>query len=659
MTDDHPSAGAPAAPAEGPELATTDTPADVDSAARDGHDAAPKGIAPETSPPEPSPPEQLAPEPTPPEETADAAPPPVEAPEPESAPPPVETPEPESAPPPDATLPPSQRRSASIAALLAGSLRAAGVRTAFTVPGESFLPLLDALVEVGIRVVTTRHENGAAFMAAAQAQLTGRPSACLATRAVGAANLGIGIHAARADSAPVIAIVGGVQRRVAGREAFQEADVAGSIGRLAGWSASLDDPARAPALIADALAHAVTGRPGPVVLAIPEDVLEEAPPEDARINAPRPPAARPADADVRSVLQLLASAERPVILAGGGVLRARTSSDLVRLAEVLHVPVIAAWRRGDVIPNDHHLFLGMTGYAAPSVVRERLERADAVLVLGCRLNEIASFGYAVPTADQRWAHVDLAPRPAGAGTGAPALAIAADARAFVRAALVRLRSGVLEASLVDRRRAENERDRAAWEAAAVVDNTAWDGPGIHPGRIVTTLRRLLSDEAIVTTDAGNFSGWISRGFRFRRPGTFLGPSSGAMGYGLPAAIGAALVHRDRPVVAVAGDGGFAMSMAELETAVREGLRIVVLVFDNERYGTIRMHQAREGREPIGTDLGPVDFAAIARAMGARGVRVDTDADFEGALRQALATMDRPSVLQLPLDRRWVSIDDHP
>jgi acetolactate synthase-1/2/3 large subunit len=163
----------------------------------------------------------------------------------------------------------------------------------------------------------------------------------------------------------------------------------------------------------------------------------------------------------------------------------------------------------------------------------------------------------------------------------------------------------------------------------------------------------------VTTDAGNFSGWIARGFRFRRPGTFLGPTSGAMGYGLPAAIGAALVHRDRPVVAVAGDGGFAMSMSELETAVREGLRIIVLVFDNERYGTIRMHQVRDGREPIGTDLGPVDFAAIARAMGARGVRVDSDAGFEAALRQALATTDRPSLIQLPLDRRWVSVDDHP
>jgi acetolactate synthase-1/2/3 large subunit len=216
---------------------------------------------------------------------------------------------------------------------------------------------------------------------------------------------------------------------------------------------------------------------------------------------------------------------------------------------------------------------------------------------------------------------------------------------------------VLHAGLVDARRAANERDRAAWELGSVVDGGDWSGPGIHPGRTIATLRRVLPDEAIVTTDAGNFGGWAARGFRFRRPGTFLGPTSGAMGYGLPAAIAAALVHRDRPVVALVGDGGLAMSMAELETAVREHARLVVLAFDNERYGTIRMYQdRREGAEPVGTDLGPIDFAAVARACGARGVRVDTDEAFEPALRQALAG-DRPTVIQLALDRRWISVDD--
>ena len=550
---------------------------------------------------------------------------------------------------------------ATVAALVAQALRAAGARSAFTVPGESFLPLLDALAAVGIKVVATRHEGGAAFMAAAQAQLTGRPSICLATRAVGGANLAIGIHAALADSAPLIALIGDVRTDVAGREAFQAADIAGSVGRLAAWAAAVDTPADAPGVLAEAVRRALTGRPGPVVVSIPEDVAGAGLPTPGSIEPPRASAPRPSDADVRAVLQLLASAERPVVLAGGGVLRARTSSDLTRLAELLHVPVVAAWRRGDVISNDHPLYLGMSGYGAPACVRERLVAADALLVLGCRLNEIASFGFDIPAAGQPWAHVDLAPRQADADSqvASPTIAVEADARSFVRAALMKLRSAVLDAELVDRRRANNEQDRVAWEAAATVDGESWDGPGVHPGRIITTLRRVLSDEAILTTDAGNFSGWAARGFRFRRPGTFLGPTSGAMGYGLPAAIGAALVHRDRPVVALAGDGGFGMTMAELETAVRERLRVIAIVFDNERYGTIRVHQDRDGREPIGTDLGPVDFAAVARALGGRGIRVETDAAFEPALRQALATQDRPTVIQLSLDRRWRSVDDHP
>jgi acetolactate synthase-1/2/3 large subunit len=240
--------------------------------------------------------------------------------------------------------------------------------------------------------------------------------------------------------------------------------------------------------------------------------------------------------------------------------------------------------------------------------------------------------------------------------------VTADARAFLRAANDRLvGKAVLDAERVRRRQANNREDREAWEAASTVDAgaEAWDGPGVHPGRVVTTLRRVLPDDAILTTDAGNFAGWAGRGFRFRRPGTFIGPTSGAMGYAVPAAIAAALVHRDRTVVAMAGDGGFGMTMAELETATREHARIIVLVFDNERYGTIRMWQDRRGRgEGIGTDLGPVDFAAVARGLGARGVRVERDAEFEPALRQAIAE-ERSTVIHLAVDRRWVSVDHGP
>jgi acetolactate synthase-1/2/3 large subunit len=549
----------------------------------------------------------------------------------------------------------------TVGRLIADALRAAGVRYAFTVPGESFLGQLEALADAGIRVVATRHEGAAAFMAEAHGQLTGRPAACLGTRAVGAANLAIGIHTARADSTPLFALVGQVERAHRGHEAFQEIDLVATIGGLAKWAAEPADlDAVAPA-VAQAVREALGGRPGPVLLSLAEDLLDATVPADTQVQGGRTAPSRPTDAEVRAVIELLASAERPVILAGGGVLRARTSTELLRFADLLQVPIIAAWRRPDVVSNDEPLYLGQAGYWAAPTVRQRLGDADALLVIGCRLSEPTSFEDAIPTSATPWAHVDIAPSRAP-GLRPADVTVTADARAFLRAANDRLvGKAVLDAERVRRRQANNREDREAWEAASTVDAgaEAWDGPGVHPGRVVTTLRRVLPDDAILTTDAGNFAGWAGRGFRFRRPGTFIGPTSGAMGYAVPAAIAAALVHRDRTVVAMAGDGGFGMTMAELETATREHARIIVLVFDNERYGTIRMWQDRRGRgEGIGTDLGPVDFAAVARGLGARGVRVERDAEFEPALRQAIAE-ERSTVIHLAVDRRWVSVDQGP
>ena len=583
---------------------------------------------------------------------ADAEPEPEPEPAPEFEPVAEPAPELEAAPPPEPVPEPIR----TVGRYIADALRAVGVRYAFMVPGESFLGLLDGLDGAGIRIVAARHEGAAAFMAEAHGQLTGRPAICIGTRAVGAANLAIGIHTARQDSSPMFALVGQVERRFLGREAFQEIDQASTLGGLARYAGEIRDASETPAVVGDAIRAALGGRPGPALISIPEDILDETLPAGTAIDTARAPSPRAEPDDVRTILHFLASAESPVILAGGGVLRARTSTDLVRLAELLDVPVIAGWRRGDVISNDHPLYLGMAGFGSPAVVRERLERADALLVLGCRLSEITSFGYRVPAAGQRWALVDVEPVADRDDLPEPVITVRSDARVFVRAAVNRLHGAVIEAAVIDRRRATNSADRSAWEAATAVDAEAWNGAGVHPGHTVATLRTVLPDDAIVTTDAGNFGLWIARHFRFRRPGTFLGPTSGAMGYGLPAAIAAALVHRDRAVVALAGDGGFAMTMAELETAVREKIRLVAIVFDNERYGTIRMHQDRRGAgQGIATDLGPIDFAAIARACGARGVRVDKDADFEPALRQALA-VDRPTVIHLALDRAWVSPD---
>jgi acetolactate synthase-1/2/3 large subunit len=586
---------------------------------------------------------------------ADAAPATDAAPETDEAPATTDASEPVAMPEPAAPAEPM-----SVGRMFADAIRRAGVRWAFTVPGESFLGLLEGLEAVGINVVATRHEGAAAFMAEAHAQLTGRPAACIGTRAVGGSNLAIGIHTAYSDSSPMFAFIGQVERRHRGREGFQEIDITESIGRLAKWSAEPTDVRSAAQAAVDAVDQALNGRPGPVVLSVAEDLLDEMVPVDQQPTLTRVPPPRPTDDQVRDVLQLLACAERPVILAGAGVLRARTSNDLVRLAELLRVPVIASWRRGDVISNDHPLFLGMTGYGSPNVVRERLASADAVLVIGCRLGEITTFGWTVPAAGTRWAHVDIAPGTVASDLAPAAITITSDARLFLRAAVLRLETrGVLDAAGADARSVRNAEDRAAWEAATVIDAHPWAGPGVHPGRVVTTLRVLLPDDGIVTTDAGSFGTWAARGFRFRRPGSFLGSTSGAMGYGLPAAIAAGLVHRDRAVVALVGDGGLGMTLAEVETAVRCGLRTVILVFDNQAYGMIRTYQEhRPGGAAVATDLGPIDFAAAGRALGARGVRVEEDAAFEPALRQALVS-DRPTVIHLVVDRRWEGVESRP
>ncbi len=547
---------------------------------------------------------------------------------------------------------------------IADRLAAAGARYAFTVPGESFLGLLDGLVETGIEIVTTRHEGGAAFMATAATQLTGRPQLCLATRAVGAANLAIGIHAARADSVPMVALVGQVPRRFRGRDAFQEADLVASVGRLAKWAVEIDEPRRVEAAMTEALQRAQSGRPGPVLISLPEDVLDlraagsgtrSSPGQQASAasGAARPPA--PDSDAIRGVLRMMAASRRGVILAGAGVIRANASRRVLRLAEALGVPVIAAWRRPDVVPHGHPLYLGMAGYSSAPTVRARLVAADAILVLGARLNEMTTFGYRVPGPETKWVHVDLEPRQAGHGLSAPTIALTADIGRFVDEALSLLRAGVIHAETRQARLDAAAADREAYLMASTVDSGSWEGPGVHPGRVVTELRRQLSAEATIVVDAGNFGGWVHRGYRFRRPGTFLAPTAGTMGYGLPAAIAAALVHPRRQVVAMCGDGGFAMTMNELETAVRQRLSVVVVVFDNQRYGTIRMHQDREGRPAAATDLGPIDFAAVARAMGAHGITVERDDQVPDAIRAALLA-DGPTVIHMTLDRAWVSVD---
>ncbi len=615
--------------------------------------------------PEPEPP--AGPEPAPvaepePEPPAGPGPAPVAEPEPEPPagpePAPVAEPEPEPLVEPEPEPPPLVRR--RVSAEIARQLHAAGARYCFTVPAEPILPLLDDLAAAGIRVVTARHEGNAAFMAEALSQSTGRPQIVAVSRAVGAANAAVGIHTAQQDSAPLVALVGQADSALLGREAFQEADLVTSVGSLASWAAQIDVPAQAPAVLAKAWQRLTTGRPGPLVLSIPVDVqVAEIELRDEPL--PKPPGARGPAADrsaVSRAMKLLAASERGVIVAGAGVLRARASKRLVALSEVLAVPVVAAWRRPDVFPNDHANYLGMLGTAASPTVLRRLADADVVLFIGTRLSEITTAGYTIPGPDTRWIHVDVQPRVAHAGLSAPTLSVTADASRFLDAAWSDLRAVALDNEMRSRREARTAADREAFRSATALGPGTWTGRGVHPGRLVRALRAVLPDNATIATDAGNLASFLARGFRFRRAGTFLGATSGSMGFGLPAAIAASLLDPDRIAIAICGDGGFSMSMNELETAVREGAHPIAIVLDNERLGTIAAQQLREGRPTATSDLGAVDFAAIARASGALGFSVEADDEFVPALREAI-TSRRPTVIHVKVDPAWLSVDDDP
>jgi acetolactate synthase-1/2/3 large subunit len=346
---------------------------------------------------------------------------------------------------------------------------------------------------------------------------------------------------------------------------------------------------------------------------------------------------------------MLRQAQRPVMVLGGGVLAACASEAYVRLAEAEQLPVISAWRRTDVFPNDHPLFLGQSGLAGPRCVAQRLREADVLLAVGTRLNEYTSAGFQVPGPSTRFIHVDVSAE----GLGGHRLAD--DAGLFAAALLSAIEADPASAEVLSARRERNAADRATWEAQTTPGRGRARPGFLDQQAMAAQLRCALPPDAIVTTDAGNFAGWPARYLRFQQPGTFLGPTSGAMGYGVPAAIAARLARPSQPAVALVGDGGFLMTGTEIETAVREHAPCVALVFDNAQYGTIRMHQEREhpGR-PIATALGEVDFAALARSLGARGVTVRDEQEFTPALTNALQA-DQPTVLHLRVDPEQISV----
>jgi len=524
-------------------------------------------------------------------------------------------------------------------------LKREGVRHLFGVPGENFTPLMDALYdEPSIEFVVGRQEGGAAFMAEAYAGAGGGVGVVLGARAVGATNLSIGVHTAMENSTPMVVLLGQLDSRFRGREGFQEVDLDRMFTPLCKWAVEVSDARKLPEILQRAFRLARSGRPGPVVVSLTEDALHDE--LEATFTTPlaasRP---RPSADEVSSFVQRLAEARRPVIVAGAGVKRAGAEAQLVQFAERCAIPVLAAWRRHDVFPNAHRLYCGHLQMGTHPALIETLHQADMLIVIGARLNEITTQNYTAVSVGQRILQIDIDDRMLGKAYPIEQ-GIVADAREALEALLER----PLPASCDDWANAR----RTVYEDVTDLIVEPHDDH-VDNRQIIRELRAQLPDDAILTNDAGNFAGWMHTFFCFRQTNTYVGAASGAMGYGMPAAIGVHLAQPGKTVVSLSGDGGLMMTIQELETAVRLKLPIIALVFNNNMYGSIRMHQekAHPGRV-IGSDLGNPDFVLLAQAFGAQGLRVTNDAAFGDALRIALATSG-PVLIEIVSDPQRISV----
>ena len=508
-------------------------------------------------------------------------------------------------------------------------LRDRGVRYAFGVPGESFLGLLDALYDTPeIDLVTCRHEGGAAFMAEAAAKLIGQPSICMGTRGVGTANLAIGIHTAYQDSTPMLAMVGQVETPFRHREALQEVELAPFLGEITKWAVEPPSAAELPRLVSEAYRLSMSGRPGPVGIVMRGDILEEDVPEpDLPITAPIETAV--SAPTTRDVVELLKHAKQPVIVSGGGVLRAGAVPALVELAGAIGIPVATAFRRLDAFPTDHPLSLGSLSFGTPKLVKDRMAAADVVLAIGTRLTETTTLGYTIPTPGAKLVHIDIDPEEVGK-TYPATIGIAADALVAIRA----IANAAQEVTWPDR---SVEQQTLKADLTKLLDApTVTTDRGVDPAVVMRELSRQLDERSVLTSDAGNFWTWAQRYGSFKHPGTFLGPVSGAMGYAVPSAVAAAIVRDSAvPSVSLSGDGGFLMTANELATAAQRNLRVICVVFNNGIYGTIRAHQEREfpGRVS-GTDLWQPDLVKFAEAFGGLGIRVERNVQAAEAVAAA-------------------------
>jgi acetolactate synthase-1/2/3 large subunit len=528
--------------------------------------------------------------------------------------------------------------------ILVDQLELNGVDLAFCLPGESFLPVLDALYDSSIRLVSCRHEQGAANAAEAYGKLTGKPGICLVTRGPGATQAAVGVHTARQDSTPMLLLVGQVPRAFRGREAWQEIDYAEFFGGVAKAAWEIESADDLPAEVQRAYDTAVSGRPGPVVLSLPEDVLSKNA-DPSRVE-PIEAVIHPDPEHLARLRELLAAAERPLVVVGEGGWTEGTSEAITAFCEKNELPVACAFRCQDFVDNRSRCYVGVLGVAMDERLANRLADADLVLAVGGRLGEVPTRRYTLLEPPRtRQTLVLVHPDPFDPG-------IAYEPDLAIPVSLSELDKWLETIEPVEPR----WRD---WTASARADyeenlrHEPMEGP-IDLGEIMAFLRRRLPPDAVQTCGAGNFTVWAHRFAEFRRFGTQACPRSGSMGYGVAAAIAAKLVHPDRIALCFTGDGDFVMSSPEFATAVQYELPIVVLLVNNGMYATIRMHQERQfpGRV-IGTSLENPDFVALAQAYGGYGERVERTEDFEAAFERALAS-GKPALLDLPVDPERIS-----
>ncbi|MET3506131.1 thiamine pyrophosphate-dependent enzyme [Halalkalibacter oceani] len=520
----------------------------------------------------------------------------------------------------------------------------------FCVPGESYLDVMDAIYdEETIELVSTRHEGGASFMAEAYGKATGKPGVAMATRGVGGANLAIGIHTAYQDSTPMVVFLGQVDSKFRGREGFQEVELDQFFMHISKWTVEIRDVERIPELVQRAFRIAKSGRPGPVVVSLPADILAQTTEmEFGPIS--RKPRPKLAEEEARQCLSLLSSSEKPLIIAGGGVTASNAEAALLAFAEKMNIPVLASFRRHDVFPNNHPLYVGHSGLGTFQSLLQTIREADTIFAIGTRFSEVTTQGYSVISPKQTIIHIDIEYSTLGK-VYPPQLGIVSDAKEALETLNQLADNTALPKE--DWKKWAEER-RTVYEQVTFIPKMS-NSDKVDMKQIIRTLQEKLPDDAILTNDAGNFSAWLHSYFQFSEPKTYVGPTSGAMGYGVPGAVGVKMAKPDRTVVSLSGDGGFMMTVQELETAVRYHTPIVALVFNNSMYGTIRMHQEKTFPERvIGTDLGSVHFCELGQALGVFSQRVAADADFEDALSKALDS-GRPAMIEIMCNPENISV----